>query len=50
LAVNNLQTDVSKVKEHDHKDGKIAVPINGSAPKGLGSVTGLAFDVIISPK
>ncbi len=41
-SINNLQNEITKLKEHDHKDGKIIIPLNASAPNALGSIGGLA--------
>jgi hypothetical protein len=41
-SINNLQSEITKLKEHDHKDGKIIVPLHASALNGLGSIRGLA--------
>ena len=40
-SISNLQHEVSKLREHDHKDGKIVVPLNGSALNGVGSLNGI---------
>jgi hypothetical protein len=37
-SINNLQNEIAKLKEHDHKDGRIIIPINRSALNGLGSI------------
>jgi hypothetical protein len=41
-SINNLQTEITKFNEHDHKDGKIIIPLNGSALNGLGNSNGVA--------
>lgn len=41
-SINNLQNEVSKLKEHNHKDGKVVVPLNSNSLNGVGSIGGLA--------
>jgi hypothetical protein len=41
-SINNLQNEITKLREHDHKDGKLVIPLNGSALNAIGSSVGLA--------
>lgn len=41
-SISNLQNEVAKLKEHDHKDGKVVIPLNANVLNGLGSIGGLA--------
>ena len=41
-SINNLQTEIAKLKEHDHKDGKLVLPLNAVALNTLGTLGGLA--------
>ena len=39
-SIKNLQNEIDKLKEHDHKDGKVVIPLNANVLNGLGSLTG----------
>lgn len=41
-SVNNIYLEIAKLKEHDHKDGKIVIPLNTSALNGFAAIGGLA--------
>lgn len=38
--VNNLEVEITKLKDHDHKDGKVVIALSNNALNGTGYLSG----------